>query len=89
MTSFIQKINVHNGDFVEVYPVDKEGVERKWRYARQSVEEIKDLLAVTEKKTVFMIFKLEKILDNIKTVWIDKRYDANEYGTKLVKRFST
>ena len=46
---FHPKINIHNGDFVEVYPVDKEGVERKWRYARQSVEEIKDLLAVTEK----------------------------------------
>ena len=27
-----------------VYPIDKEGVERKWRYARQSVEQIKHLL---------------------------------------------
>jgi len=81
---FHPKINVHNGDFVEVYPVDKEGVERKWRYARQSVEEIKDLLAVTEKDGVYDI-QIGKDFGQYKTVWIDKRYDANEYGTKLVK----
>ncbi|MDO8739995.1 MAG: site-specific DNA-methyltransferase [Candidatus Woesearchaeota archaeon] len=81
---FHPKINIHNGDFVEVYPVDKEGVERKWRYARQSAEEIKDLLAVTEKDGVYDI-QIGKDFGQYKTVWIDKRYDANEYGTKLVK----
>ncbi|MBP8016706.1 site-specific DNA-methyltransferase, partial [Candidatus Gracilibacteria bacterium] len=37
------QVNVHDGDFVEIYPIDKEGVERKWRYARQSIEEVQDL----------------------------------------------
>lgn len=78
------KANVHNGDFVEVYPIDKEGVERKWRYARQSVEEIKDLLAVVEKEGIYDI-QIGKDFGQYRTVWIDKRYDANEYGTKLVK----
>lgn len=81
---FHPEINIHNGDFVEVYPIDKEGIERKWRYARQSVEEVKDLLAVTEKNGVFDI-QIGKDFGQYKTVWIDKRYDANEYGTKLVK----
>jgi adenine-specific DNA-methyltransferase len=81
---FHPKINIHNGDFVEVYPIDKEGIERKWRYARQSVEEIKDLLAVVEKDGVYDI-QIGKDFGQYKTVWIDKRYDANEYGTKLVK----
>ncbi len=81
---FNPKINIHNGDFVEVYPVDKEGIERKWRYARQSVEEVKDLLAVTEKNGVYDI-QIGKDFGQYRTVWIDKRYDANEYGTKLVK----
>lgn len=78
------KANIHNGDFVEIYPVDKEGIERKWRYARQSVEDIKDLLVVSEKDGIYDI-KIGKDFGQYKTVWIDKRYDANEYGTKLVK----
>ena len=81
---FHPKINIHDGDFVEVYPIDKEGVERKWRYARQSVKEIKDLLAVVVKDGVYDI-QIGKDFGQYKTVWIDKRYDANEYGTKLVK----
>ena len=78
------KANVHKDDFVEIYPIDKEGVERKWRYARQSVEDIKDLLAVTEKNGVYDI-QIGKDFGKYRTVWIDKRYDSNEYGTKLVK----
>jgi adenine-specific DNA-methyltransferase len=78
------KANIHNGDFVEVYPIDKEGVERKWRYARQSIEEVKDLLVVSEKDGIYDI-QIGKDFGQYKTVWIDKRYDANEYGTKLVK----
>ncbi len=78
------KSNIHNGDFVEVYPIDKEGIERKWRYARQSIEKVKELLVVFEKDEIFDI-QIGKDFGQYKTVWIDKRYDANEYGTKLVK----
>jgi adenine-specific DNA-methyltransferase len=76
--------NVNNGDFVEIYPIDKNGIERKWRYARQSVKEVKDLLAVVENDGVYDI-QIGKDFGQYKTVWIDKKYDANEYGTKLVK----
>ena len=34
-----------NGKY-QVWPIDVKGIERKWRYARQSVESIKDLLRV-------------------------------------------
>jgi len=78
------KVNIHNGDFVEIYPIDKEGIERKWRYARQSIEEVKDLLVISEKDGVYDI-QIGKDFGQYRTVWIDKRYDANEYGTKLVK----
>lgn len=78
------KANVHNGDFVEVYPIDKNGIERKWRYARQSIKKVKNLLIVAKKNELYDI-KIGKDFGQYKTVWIDKRYDANEYGTKLVK----
>ncbi|MFA5501253.1 MAG: site-specific DNA-methyltransferase [Sulfurovaceae bacterium] len=80
---FHPPINVHKGDFVEIYPIDKEYTERKWRYARQSIEEIKDLLRVKENKGIYDI-QIGKDFGTYRTVWVDKRYDANEYGTKIV-----
>jgi len=80
---FHPPVNIHKGDFVEIYPVDKNGIERKWRYARQSVEGVKDLLRVRKNKGIYDI-QIGKDFGTYRTVWIDKRYDANEYGTKIV-----
>jgi len=76
------------GGSFEVWPIDNGGVERKWRYARQSVEEIIDLLQVKQNRNGDIEIELAKIEDRPKTVWADARYDANEYGTKLVKRIT-
>lgn len=81
---FHPPVNVHDCDFVNIYPVDASGVERKWRYARQSVEEVQDMLLVRIKKWVYDI-EIWKDFWQYRTVWTDKRYDANEYGTKLIK----
>lgn len=72
------------GEKYYVYPIDKGGLERKWRYARQSVEEIKHLLQPKKTKTGYEI-EIGKDFGVYRTVWQDARYDANEYGTKLVK----
>jgi adenine-specific DNA-methyltransferase len=66
-----------------VYPIDKKGVERKWRYARQSVEEVKDYLRPKKTRSGYEI-EIGKDFGIVKTVWQDSRYDANEYGTKIV-----
>ncbi len=66
-----------------IYPIDVKGVERKWRYARQSVESIWHLLRAKETKTGYDI-ELGKNYAPYKTVWTDKKYDANEYGTQLI-----
>ena len=68
-----------------IWPIDKSGIERKWRYALQSVKKIKDLLRVKESKNSMEI-ELGKNFGMYRTVWIDKKYDANENGTKLVKK---
>ncbi len=83
-SSFHPSANEHKGDFVYVYPIDPQGTERKWRYARQSINEVKDLLLVTNKNGIYDI-QIAKDFGMYRTVWQDKRYDANEYGTKLVK----
>lgn len=70
-------------DCYKVWPIDIKKVERKWRYERGTVEGIKHLLRVVPKKGYFEI-ELGKDFESYKTVWTDKLYDANEYGTKMV-----
>jgi adenine-specific DNA-methyltransferase len=77
--------NVKDGDRCYVYPIDINGVERKWRYARQSVDEIKHLLRAKKVKGGRYEIEIGKDFGTYKTVWLDPRYDANEYGTKLIK----
>lgn len=71
------------GDITEVYPIDQNGIERKWRYARQTVESIKDMLR-TRKTSYGYEIEIGKTFGTQKTVWSDKRYDANTYGTKII-----
>jgi len=66
-----------------VYPIDKKGIERKWRYARQSVESVKHLLRAKKSPQGYEI-EIGKDFGTVRTVWQDSRYDSNEYGTKLV-----
>jgi adenine-specific DNA-methyltransferase len=66
-----------------VWPIDKKGIERKWRYARQSVGSIKHLLKIKKSKDRIEI-EIGKGYGTVKTVWQDTKYDAAEYGTKLV-----
>ena len=75
---------VHHEKRNYVYPIDRNGVERKWRYARQSVDQIKHLLRARKTKTGYEI-ELGKDFGMYRTVWEDKRYDANIYGTQLVR----
>lgn len=72
-----------NSKIYSVYPIDVNGIERKWRYARQTVESIKHLLRVKTTGTGFDI-ELGKNYAPYRTVWTDKKYDANEYGTQLI-----
>jgi adenine-specific DNA-methyltransferase len=77
-----KQTELKNGNYY-IYPVDRQGVERKWRYARQSVESVKNLLRVKNSKSGLEI-EIGKDFGTVRTVWMDSKYDANEYGTKIV-----
>ena len=70
---------------VAVYPIDPEGVERKWRFGRDTVEKIKDQLVPNYlgNRGVWDIQRLKKTF-NYKTVWQAPKYSANNYGTQLL-----
>ena len=81
---FHPQANVLRDDgVIEVYPIDDEGIERKWRNARNTVESIKDLLIC---KNINNIISIHRIKDEFrfKTCWYDKKYNANSYGSNIL-----
>lgn len=86
--NFHPKVNVKRKDgIIEIYPIDPQGIERKWRFARQTVESIKSELQVKhiKKRNVFDIIRLKNKF-NYKTVWTDSKYSANNHGTQLLNQ---
>lgn len=83
-TSFHPNRNeIEEDGTINIYPIDKNGIEHKWRYNRESVVKIKHLLRVKQVKGVYDI-ELGKDFGTYRTVWTDKKYDSNENGTKLI-----
>lgn len=70
---------------MEIYPIDAQGNERKWTFARDTVEDIKDELTVVfnNRREIWDIIRV-KTKFNYKTVWTDKKFNSNTYGTKLL-----
>jgi adenine-specific DNA-methyltransferase len=78
-------INESDGEIIKVYPIDPNGVERKWRFARHTVETIKDeLFPHYLKKRGIWDIKRKKRDFNYKTVWTDSKYFANNHGTQVL-----
>jgi adenine-specific DNA-methyltransferase len=75
--------NIRKESHIEVYPVGDDGDERKWVFARDTVEDIRDDLFVVDNNGIFQIDRI-KSKGSYKTVWTDKLYYANVYGSKLV-----
>lgn len=80
--------NVMRKDGVmEIYPIDPQGNERKWVFARQSVEKIKDELFIeyNRQRKIWDVIR-KKTRFNYKTVWDDKLFNANLFGTQLLTK---
>ena len=70
---------------VEIWPIDNKGIERKWRYSRTSLAELTGDLRLVSVGRALQV-QLLKDEDRYKTVWSDTKYDANAYGTQLVRQ---
>lgn len=71
------------GNFL-IYPIDKEGIERKWRYSRDSVEKIKNRLKLEKDSQGVYQIKIAKVTRSFKTMWYDSKHNAGDYGTRLM-----
>ena len=79
-------INVVRKDgIVEVYPIDPSRIERKWVFARQSVEDIRaELFTKQDTETGAWDIIRKKTHFNYKTVWTGKQYSANSWGSRIL-----
>ena len=70
---------------INVYPIDPSGAESKWVFARQKVESIRDELTAeyNQKKKTWDIIR-EKRRFRYKSLWEDKRYSANSWGSVVL-----
>ena len=83
-----ENVNVVRDDgVIEVYPIDPQGVERKWRFARQTVEAIQGELKANyiAKRKIWDIQRVKNYFP-YKTVWTDPKYSANNYGTQPLNK---
>ena len=67
-----------------VWPIDVQNIEKKWRYARDTVESVLNRMFVEQNNERIEI-KLKRETEPPKTVWINGEYNAESFGTKLIK----
>lgn len=74
------------GGTLEVWPISSsDNKERKWRYARQSIESVAPQLQVRPGKDGAPVIYLSKGQEAYRTVWSDAEFNAAEYGSTLLK----
>ena len=69
---------------MEIWPMTDDGDEKKWRYARQSVETILDKITIKKGRISYQVI-FNKDTETMRSVWENSKYDASEYGTKVVQ----
>ncbi len=74
---------IKNKDEYEVWPIDSSGNEKKWRYQASSLQPILDQVKVKQDGDKIEIF-LRKPTKHFKTTWLDTKYVAGDYGTKVL-----
>ena len=79
-------IRVLESGEIEIWPISiTDRKERKWRYARQSIEAVFDQLEVREGRDGLPVIYLKKNQESYRTVWTDAVFNAAEYGSTLLK----
>lgn len=72
---------------VAIYPIDPSNVESKWVFARDTVETIFDELKAeyNSKKGIWDIIRTKNLF-RYKSLWSDKRYSANSWGSVILNK---
>jgi len=72
-----------NSGETEIWPIDDEGVERRWNFGLDSINQNLDRIVVQEVNGLLDLF-LSHELTVPKTVWTGGEFDAGSYGNSLL-----
>ena len=76
----------HEDGITEIWPISvTDGLERKWRYARQTIESVRSNLEIRRGQDGAPVVYLAKDYESYRTVWSDPDFNAAEYGSTLLK----
>jgi len=76
--NFVDDAGVHH-----IYPIDRNDVERKWRYSTDGIKGIMNVIRAVKSGDTYDI-QIGKNDRPVKTVWTDTKYDSNAYGKQLL-----
>lgn len=69
---------------IEVWPIDRNNIEKKWRYSRDTVESVRERMFVEQNGDRLEII-LRRESEPPKTIWTDPLYNAEAHGTNMIK----
>ena len=75
--------NINKDGITYVYPIADDGEERKWVFSRNTVQDIESQLSAKNRNGKISISRAKSIT-SYKTIWNDKKFYANIYGSKLL-----
>ncbi len=73
-----------DNNIVEVWPIDANGIERKWRYSKNKTLEDKEYMMIKTGSDGSLNIHAPKRTQRYKTMWNDSKYDASVYGKKML-----
>ena len=73
-----QNVCVDNN--IYVYPIDGNGIERKWRYSKSNEQEVLPFLSARKNDDGVVEILIQRESENTLTVWTNPLYNAEEYG---------
>lgn len=78
-----RNITLENG-ITAIYPIDNNGIEKKWVFERGTVDSILDELWIKEINSAEIDVMRTKKKFRFKSCWFDKKYSSNSYGARLL-----
>lgn len=74
---------------VQIYPINDDGIEKNWRWSELSVRQdyTQFVARVPRRGTPQVYYKYRENISGTTplTMWVDTKYSATEYGTKILK----
>jgi adenine-specific DNA-methyltransferase len=80
--------NIHKGEELEIWPIDKHGIERRWNFGLDTIgDNLNRIVALPADDGQGMDLYLTEELSPPKTVWVAPELDAGgAYGSTLVEK---